>query len=57
MRKIKEEFKMKTFIKYAAIGLVTYFVGFYEAKYKALKVIVEKYDEANEDSQKKKEES
>lgn len=49
---------MKTFIKYAVIGLAGYFVGFYEAKYKALKAIIEKYDEVNEDSQKEnKEES
>ena len=30
---------MKNFVKYALVGLAGYFVGFYEMKYKILKVI------------------
>lgn len=49
---------MKTFIKYAVIGLTAYFVGFYEMKYKIVKAIAEGYVEANENSEKEsKEES
>lgn len=32
---------MKNFIKFAAVGLVGYFIGFYEMKYKAIKAIAE----------------
>ena len=31
---------MKNFIKFAAVGLAGYFIGFYEMKYKAIKAIV-----------------
>lgn len=49
---------MKTFIKYAAVGLAGYFVGFYEMKYKIVKAIAEEYTKANENSEKEdKEES
>ena len=37
MRKNKEEIMMKKMIKYAAVGLAGYFIGFYEMKYKVLK--------------------
>ena len=54
----KEESEMKTFIKYTAVGVAGYLVGFYEMKYKAtkalLKVMVEK---ESEDSKEDKEES
>lgn len=30
---------MKNFIKFAAVGLAGYFIGFYEMKYKAIKAI------------------
>lgn len=31
---------MKNFLKYAAIGLAGYFIGFYEMKYKTLRSLV-----------------
>lgn len=43
---------MKQFIKYAAIGLAGYFIGFYEMKYKVIKAIANGYikrDESEED--------
>ena len=33
---------MKNFIKFAAVGLAGYFIGFYEMKYKAIKAIAMK---------------
>ena len=48
---------MKNFVKYAAVGVAGYLVGFYEMKYKTtmalLKILTEKYQE---DSNKEKEE-
>ena len=41
---------MKNFIKYAVVGIAGYLIGFYEMKYKVLKVFVES------DLKKKKEE-
>ena len=32
---------MKEFIKYAAVGVAGYLIGFYEMKYKVLKVVAE----------------
>lgn len=32
---------MKNFIKFAAVGLAGYFVGFYEMKYKTMKIIMQ----------------
>ena len=32
---------MRNFIKYAAVGVAGYLIGFYEMKYKLLKTIVE----------------
>lgn len=32
---------MKNFIKYGAIGLIGYLVGFYEMKYKVMKLMLE----------------
>lgn len=31
---------MKNFVKYAAVGLAGYFIGFYEMKYKAMKIML-----------------
>lgn len=32
---------MKNFVKYAAVGIAGYALGFYEMKYKVLKVLLE----------------
>ena len=32
---------MRNFIKYAAVGIAGYFIGFYEMKYKIVKCIAE----------------
>ena len=49
---------MKPFVKYAAVGLAGYLVGFYEMKYKATKsllnVMTEKCKKDSEDKKKKK---
>lgn len=34
---------MKNFVKYAAVGLAGYFIGFYEMKYKTLKTLMQVY--------------
>lgn len=34
---------MKTFVKYAAVGFAGYLVGFYEMKYKTMKLLIEAY--------------
>lgn len=48
---------MKQFLKYAAVGVAGYLVGFYEMKYKVVKAIAQGYTEQNhEDSKEKKEE-
>ena len=31
---------MKNFTKYAMVGIVGYFIGFYEMKYKIMKIII-----------------
>lgn len=48
---------MRTFVKYAAVGFAGYLVGFYEMKYKAMKVLVEAYakKESNDSSEQAKE--
>ena len=48
---------MKQFVKYAAIGIAGYFVGFYEMKYKTVKAIANGYIKQSEDNSKKEEES
>ena len=40
---------MKNFIKFAAVGLAGYFVGFYEMKYKFMKTMLASYVEAAND--------
>ena len=47
---------MKQFIKYAAVGLAGYFVGFYEMKYKVVKSIAEGHIEQNQDDSKEEKE-
>lgn len=47
---------MKQFIKYAAVGLAGYFIGFYEMKYKVVKAIANGYIEAKESEENVKEE-
>ena len=47
---------MKQFVKYAAIGIAGYFVGFYEMKYKAVKAIAKGYLKQNEDDSKEEKE-
>lgn len=48
---------MKQFVKYAAVGVAGYLIGFYEMKYKVVKVIANGYIKRNEeDSEEKKEE-
>ena len=48
---------MKQFVKYAAVGVAGYLIGFYEMKYKVVKAIANGYVERNEeDSEEKKEE-
>lgn len=42
---------MKQFIKYAAVGLAGYFIGFYEMKYKVVKAVAQGFVE-REESQK-----
>lgn len=48
---------MKQFVKYAAVGVAGYLVGFYEMKYKVVKAIANEYIEQDlEDSKEEKEE-
>ena len=48
---------MKNFLKYAAVGVAGYLVGFYEMKYKVTKAMLQGFVEKNEkDSEKKEEE-
>ena len=48
---------MKTFIKYAAVAVAGYLVGFYEMKYKVLKAIAQRHiEKEQEDSNEEKEE-
>ena len=39
---------MKQFIKYAAVGLAGYFIGFYEMKYKVVKAVAQGFVEREE---------
>ena len=45
---------MKKFVKYAAVGLAGYFIGFYEMKYKVMEALVEVLN--NQDVDKESEE-
>jgi hypothetical protein len=47
---------MKQFVKYAAVAVAGYLVGFYEMKYKVVKAIAQGYIEHNQDDSKEKEE-
>ena len=52
----KEESEMKQFVKYAAIGVAGYLVGFYEMKYKVVKAIAEGHIKQNQDNSKEEKE-
>ena len=41
---------MRAFVKYAAVGFAGYLVGFYEMKYKTMKVLLEACAEAKKES-------
>ena len=47
---------MKQFMKYAAVGLAGYFIGFYELKYKFLKAYAENTLKSKEGEEKTEEE-
>lgn len=48
---------MKQFLKYAAVGVAGYLVGFYEMKYKVTKAMLQGFVEKDqEDSKEEKEE-
>lgn len=48
---------MKQFMKYAAVGVAGYLVGFYEMKYKVVKAIAQGFvEKKQEDSKEEKEE-
>ena len=59
--KSKEEFSMKNFIKLGLVGLAGYFVGFYEMKYKTLKILtnrmIKELEEKRSEEEGEKEES
>ena len=46
---------MKQFVKYMAVGLTGYFIGFYEMKYKMMKVMLSAYAEKHEHDSEKQE--
>lgn len=49
---------MKDFVKYAAVGLAGYFIGFYEMKYNVIKAFAEaKFGIDTQDPKEKEEES
>ena len=47
---------MKNFLKYAAIGLAGYFIGFYEMKYKTLRSLIELQNKRESDDSSKEDE-
>ena len=59
--KSKEELYMKNFIKFGLVGLAGYFVGFYEMKYKTLKILtnrmIKELEDKNSEKEGEKEES
>lgn len=48
---------MNNFIKFAAVGLAGYFIGFYEMKYKTVKAWLQIAADKNEKDEENKEES
>ena len=48
---------MKQFVKYAAVGVAGYLIGFYEMKYKVVRTIAEEYVKKEEDSKEENEEA
>ena len=47
---------MKQFVKYAAVGVAGYLIGFYEMKYKIVKTIANGYIKQNQDDSKEEKE-
>lgn len=47
---------MKQFVKYAAVGVAGYLVGFYEMKYKVVEAIENGYIKQNQDDSKEEKE-
>ena len=47
---------MKQFVKYAAVGVAGYLIGFYEMKYKVVKTIANGYIEQDQDDSKEEKE-
>ena len=45
---------MKNFIKFAAVGIAGYLIGFYEMKYKVIKVMLTKELDNREDNKEEK---
>ena len=48
---------MKTFVKYAAVAVAGYLIGFYEMKYKVVRTIAEGYVKKEEDSKEENDEA
>lgn len=52
---------MRNFIKFGLVGLAGYFIGFYEMKYKTLKILtnrmIKELEEKNSEEEGEKEES
>lgn len=48
---------MKNFVKYAAVGVAGYLIGFYEMKYKVLKAVANEYVKQNQEKEDSKEET
>ena len=46
---------MKDFVKFAAVGIAGYLIGFYEMKYKVLKSIAQEHIEKEQEDSKEKE--
>lgn len=45
----RSESKMKNFMKFAAVGVAGYLVGFFEMRYKVIKAIAQGYIENQEE--------
>lgn len=44
---------MKNFIKLAAVGLAGYFIGFFEMKYKVMKIMLDSISEESQEEESK----
>ena len=45
---------MKQFLKYAAVGIAGYFIGWYEMKYKTMKLVLQEINSRYEESEDEK---